>query len=261
MPPFLGIKVFREINIAEIVPLINWKMYFTAWDLQASLYTEEHRKLEEDSRIILKEIVERKLLKANAVAGFFEVRRKEDSLTVLTSGATESLHFLRQQTAQEGKPFLSIADFFNPREIDYIGLFAATAGIGADELANEFREKNDDYSAFIVRLLADRLAEALTEKLHRDILGGVGIRAAPGYPACPDHTEKATIWKLLEPEKNAGIFLSENYAMIPVASECGYFILHPQSNYFKIGKIGEDQLQDYAKRKGMNAEELRKWIA
>jgi 5-methyltetrahydrofolate--homocysteine methyltransferase len=262
MPPFLGLKIFRDIDLNSIIPLINWRMYFSAWDLRPSQYTEAHQNLESDSRILLKEITEKKLLRAAAVVGFFEVQRIGDSLSVLREDGCEvaKLHFLRQQKALDCENFISMADFFNPKEKDFIGLFAATAGLGAGDAEKTFTEHNDDYSALMLKLLADRLAEALTEKLHRDILGGVGIRAAPGYPASPDHTEKAAIWKLLEPEKNIGVSLTENYAMNPVASECGYFAMHPQSRYFKLGKIGEDQLAEYALRKGMAVEEVRKWL-
>jgi 5-methyltetrahydrofolate--homocysteine methyltransferase len=259
MPPFFGVKVFDDIDIKSIIPLIDWKMYFAAWDLRPSQYSEAHKDLENDSRVLLKEIVDKKLLRAAAVVGFFEVQRDGDSLSVL--GEAVKLHFLRQQTAPEGSPLLSMADFFNPKGKDFIGLFATTAGLGANEAEKKFKDKDDDYSAIMLRLLADRLAEALSEKLHRDILGGVGIRAAPGYPASPDHTEKAAIWKLLSPEKNIGLKLTENYVMEPVASECGYFAANPGSRYFKLGKIGEDQLADYALRKGMAVEEVRRWLA
>jgi len=261
MPPFFGVKVFDDIDIESIIPLIDWKMYFAAWDLRPSQYSEVHKDLENDSRVLLKEIAKKKLLRAAAVVGFFEVQREGDSLSVLGGSGAVKLHFLRQQTAPEGSPMISMADFFRPQKKDFIGLFAATAGLGASEAQRKFMDNNDDYSAIMLGLLADRLAEALSEKLHRDILGGVGIRAAPGYPASPDHTEKTTIWKLLSPEKNIGLKLTENYVMNPVASECGYFAANPGSRYFKVGKIGEDQLADYALRKGMAVEELRKWIA
>ena len=259
MPPFFGLKVFEDVDFASLVPLIDWKMYFSAWDLRPSQYSQAHKDLESDSRVLLRRVQEEKLLRAAAVAGFFEVEREEDSLLVLPSGV--KLHFLRQQKANENGVFLSMADFFNPKAKDFIGLFACTAGLGASEAQKKFEKDSDDYSAIMLGLLADRLAEALTEKLHRDLLGGVGIRAAPGYPASPDHTEKATIWKLLEPEKNIGLCLTESYVMNPVASECGYFAAHPKSFYFKIGKTGEDQLADYAKRKGMAVEELRRFVA
>jgi 5-methyltetrahydrofolate--homocysteine methyltransferase len=262
MPPFLGLKIFSDIDLNSIISLIDWRMYFCAWDLRPAQYTEAHKNLESDSQALLKEIVEKKLLKAAAVVGFFEVQRMGDSLSVYNQQNCEvaKLHFLRQQKADECGSFLSMADFFNPKEKDFIGLFAATAGLSAKDAERKFKEDSDDYSAIMLGLLADRLAEALSEKLHRDILGGVGIRAAPGYPASPDHTEKATIWKLLEPEKNAGIELTENYVMNPAASECGYFAAHPRSRYFNLGKIGEDQLKDYALRKGMEPELLRRYI-
>jgi 5-methyltetrahydrofolate--homocysteine methyltransferase len=263
MPPFLGLKIFRDVDLNSIIPLLDWKMYFCAWDLRPSQYTETHKNLERDSRELLKEIIDKKLLRTAAVAGFFEVQRIGDSLLVFDKEGKEAakLHFLRQQKASEDGIYLSMADFFNPREKDFIGLFAATAGLGAKEAEQKFIRNNDDYSAIMLGLLADRLAEALTEKLHRDILGGIGIRAAPGYPASPDHTEKATIWKLLSPEKNIGISLTENYVMNPTASECGYFAANPRSRYFKLGKIGEDQLKDYALRKGMEVEKISSFLS
>jgi len=262
MPPFLGLKIFSDVDLDSIIPLIDWKMYFCAWDLRPSQYTETHKNLEKDSRELLKDIIDKKLLRAAAVVGFFEVQRIEDSLSVLDKDCKEiaKLHFLRQQKANENGIYLSMADFFNPKKKDFIGLFATTAGLDAKESAQKFIKDNDDYSAIMLGLLADRLAEALTEKLHRDLLGGVGIRAAPGYPASPDHTEKATIWKLLSPEKNIGISLTESYVMNPTASECGYFAANPKSCYFKLGKIGEDQLADYARRKGMDVKEISSFL-
>jgi len=249
------LRIFNDVDLNSIIPLINWRMYFAAWDLRPAQYTEAHKDLEKDTHILLKEIVDKKLLKAAAIVGFFKVQRTGDTLDVFAPQVTQ-IHFLRQQQP----PYMSIADFFHPTQPDFIGLFAATAGLGATEAKQKFRDKNDDYSAIILGLLADRLAEAFTEKLHRDILGGVGIRAAPGYPASPDHTEKATVWKLLSPEQNIGISLTESYVMNPTASECGYFAAHPQSSYFKVGPIGEDQLADYAMRKGMPVEEIRQHI-
>ena len=262
MPPFLGLKTFDDVNLNSIIPLIDWKMYFSAWDLRPSLYSETHKSLKRESMALLKEICKKKLLRAAAVVGFFEVQRIEDSLLVFDNSGSNiaKLHFLRQQRADKCGNYLSIADFFNPKRKDFIGLFAATAGLGAQASEQKFIEAEDCYSAIMLKLLADRLAEALSEKLHRNILGGVGIRAAPGYPASPDHTEKATIWKLLSPEK-IGLFLTENYVMTPAASECGYFAANPGSHYFKLGKIGEDQLKDYAKRKGMSVKEIQKYLA
>jgi len=262
MPPFLGLKIFSDVDLDSIIPLIDWKMYFCAWDLRPSQYTETHKNLEQDSRLLLKEIIDKKLLRAAAVVGFFEVQRMGDSLSVLDNDYKEiaKLHFLRQQKANENGIYLSMADFFNPKKKDFIGLFATTAGLGVKEVEQKFIKDNDDYSAIMLGLLADRLAEALTEKLHRDLLGGIGIRAAPGYPASPDHTEKATIWKLLSPEKNIGISLTESYVMNPTASECGYFAANPGSCYFKLGKIGEDQLADYARRKGMDVKEISNFL-
>ena len=175
--PFLGLKIFNDMDLNSIIPIIDWKMYFKAWDLRPAQYTEAHKNLESDSRALLKDIVEKKMLRASAVVGFFEVQRVGDSLSVLDKGGNElaKLHFLRQQLAVEGSPLLSMADFFNPEKKDFIGLFACTAGLGAQDAQRQFTDSHDDYSAIMLGLLADRLAEALTEKLHRDILGGVGI--------------------------------------------------------------------------------------
>lgn len=300
-PAFYGNRVFQNIPLESLVPFIDWGMYYMAWDLKGRYHElmtadsaagEEARRLDKDARAMLERIVVGRKLRAHAVIGFWPVRRQGDSLDVLpppcdcglpvcASGTpVAQLHFLRQQIAAEDAPLRSLADFFNPRQPDCIGLFAVTAGDGADRYAEEFRAKGDDYSAIVVKLLADRLAEALAEKMHYDVrrehwgyapdeafdLGKMlagdyqGIRPAPGYPACPDHTEKATLWKLLDAEKRLGMRLTESFAMEPAASVSGYYIAHPRSTYFGIGKIGQDQLADYAARKGMPVDEMRKWL-
>lgn len=301
-PAFYGNRVFRNIPLEELLPFIDWGMYYMAWDLKGRYHDlleastpagEEARRLQKDALSMLDRIVAGRKLHAHAVIGFWPVRRRGDSLDVLpppcecglpacASGApVAKLHFLRQQVAPENEPLRSLADYFNPREPDTIGLFAVTAGDGADRYAEEYRAKGDDYSAIVVKLLADRLAEALAEKMHYDVrreywgyapeeafdlerlLKGdyQGIRPAPGYPACPDHTEKAALWQLLDAEKRLGMKLTESFAMTPGASVCGYYIAHPRAGYFGLGKIADDQLQDYALRKGMPVEAMRKWLS
>jgi 5-methyltetrahydrofolate--homocysteine methyltransferase len=263
LPPLFGIYEWPAVKVSTVAPLIDWKMYFSALSLRPSLCTPAHQEVRADSLRLLEAMEGR--LGLRAVYGFWPVERRGDDLAVFSFDAPEkqiaTLYFLRQQNAKEGEPCLSVADFFNPHARDRIGLFATTAGLGLEEILDEFRQKNDDYSAILAQLLADRLAEALTESLHRALTGGQGVRMAPGYPASPDHAEKATIWKLLEPDQHIGVSLSETFVMQPVASECGYLVTHPASRYFNIGPIGADQLSDYARRKGQSESEVRKWIA
>jgi len=299
-PSFSGIRVFKNIPLESLVPFIDWGMYYMAWDLKGRYHEllqaqtpagEEARRLSADAQAMLERIITGRKIHAHAVVGFWPVRRQGDSLDVLMppcdcgvphppTAAVAKLHFLRQQIAPAGEPLRSLADFFNPRQEDWIGLFAVTAGDGADRYAAEYQAKGDDYSSIVVKLLADRLAEALAEKMHYDVrrelwgyspsepfelermLAGdyQGIRPAPGYPACPDHTEKGTLWQLLDAEKRLGMRLTESYAMDPAASVCGYYIAHPRSTYFGVGKIGNDQLADYAARKGMPTAEMTRWL-
>jgi 5-methyltetrahydrofolate--homocysteine methyltransferase len=227
---------------------------------------------------------------ARAVFGLFPASAlPNDSIEVYTDESREklltNLHFLRQQKQKPpGRPNHSLADFVAPKETgleDYVGLFAVTAGLGADEAARRFEEDNDDYNAIMVKALADRLAEAFAELLHSRVrrefwgyasdekLGSEalireeyrGIRPAPGYPACPEHTEKRTLWSLLDVEANAGITLTESCAMSPGAAVSGYYFSHPDSRYFGVAEVGRDQVQDYAERKGWALEEAEKWLA
>jgi len=301
-PSYTGIRVFKNIPLEDIVPYIDWGMYYMAWDLKGRYHEllladtiagEEARRLQKDAQTMLDRIITGRKIHAHAVVGFWPVQRHGDSLDIYpppcdcglpacTHGnPIAQLHFLRQQIAPADEPLRSLADFFNPQREDWIGLFAVTAGDGADRYAATWKDRGDDYSAIVVKLLADRLAEALAEKMHyetRRTLWGYapdenfdlermlkgeyqGIRPAPGYPACPDHTEKATLWQLLDAEKRLGMRLTESFAMDPAASVCGYYIAHPRSSYFGIGKIGEDQLADYAQRKGFEVETMRKWLA
>jgi len=250
----------------------------------------EARKLFEDAQALLNRIVAEKWLRARAVAGFFpantlpnddvEVYADESRREVLTT-----LQFLRQQKAKPpGCPNRSLAYFVAPKEAgpeDYVGFVAVTAGLGAEEAARRFEEEHDDYNAIMVKTLADRLAEALAERMHERVrkeLWGYapderlesevllreeyrGIRPALGYPACPEHTEKRTLWELLDLENNAGIKLTESCAKSPPSAVSGYYFCHPDSTYFGVAEIGRDQASDYAKRKGMTLEEAEKWLA
>jgi len=235
-------------------------------------------------------IIDEKWLTARAVFGFFPANSVEDDDIELyvdeqRGDVLMTLHSLRQQTERPpGRPNAALADFVAPKGAgvdDYIGAFAVTAGIGIEEHIARFEEDHDDYHSIMLKALADRLAEAFAERLHelvrKDFWGYVadealdnealidekylGIRPAPGYPACPDHTEKALLWQLLEPENNAGMTITENYAMLPTAAVSGFYFAHPASRYFGLGKIDRDQVEDYAQRKGWTMTEAERWLA
>jgi len=292
-----GIHVFRDFPIEEIEPYINWMFFFIVWQIRGKfpdllhdpVHGEEARKLYDDALALLNRIKTEKLLRANAVVGLFPANSVGDDIEVYRDeNRSEVLAVFRNLRNQEqkkpGVPNLCLADFIAPRSgrrIDYIGAFAVTAGIGADELAAEFRQKNDDYSAIMVKALADRLVEAFTELVHakvrRELWGYAaaenlstddllmerykGIRPAHGYPACPDHSEKQTLFRLLEAEKHAQITLTENFSMVPAASVSGLMFAHPFAQYFFVDKIGRDQVEDYALRKRIAPETIEKWLA
>jgi 5-methyltetrahydrofolate--homocysteine methyltransferase len=294
-PQFLGTRVFENYPLEKLVPYIDWTPFFATWELTgrypAILHDEKYgvaaRGLFEDAQAMLKQIVQEKWVKAQAIAGFWPAAREGDDIAVFDeSGKSRiaTLHGLRQQIARrDGRPNLSIADFVLPSTaapVDHVGAFAVTAGIGEDEIADRFKHANDDYSAIMIKALADRLAEAFAEHLHervrKEFWGYAagesftpaeliaesyqGIRPAPGYPAQPDHTEKETLFKLIEGER-IGINLTESFAMWPGASVCGLYFSHPQSHYFGVGKIERDQVEDYARRKGWSVEECERWLA
>ena len=297
-PNVLGVRTFEDYPLEEIRPYIDWTPFFHSWQLKASYPRilddpekgEEARKLFSDAETLLDRIIEEKWLTARAVFGLFPANAlPNDSLEVYTdetrSEVLTTLDLLRQQKQKPpGRPNRSLADFVAPKETgleDHVGLFAVTAGIGADEAARRFEDENDVYNAIMVKSLADRLAEAFAELLHRRVRTEFwgyatdedldtdaiireeyrGIRPAPGYPACPEHTEKRTIWELLEAEENAGISLTESCAMTPGAAVSGYYFSHPESTYFGVAEIGRDQTQDYAERKGWTLEEAEKWLS
>ncbi|MBX6425428.1 MAG: methionine synthase [Variibacter sp.] len=296
-PRILGTQVFADYPLAELIDYIDWSPFFAAWELTgkypAILHDETFgaaaRSLYEDARAMLDKIVAEGWFRAAAVIGFWPANAVGDDILVYTNEDRREvravLHTLRQQLVRrEGRPNIALADFVAPREsglADYVGAFAVTAGIGEDDVAIRFKRANDDYSAIMVKALADRLAEALAERMHervrKEFWGYApdealtnealiaeqyrGIRPAPGYPAQPDHTEKRTLFDLLAGEDRIGVRLTESFAMWPGASVCGLYFSHPESHYFGVGRIERDQVEDYARRKGWTTAEAERWLA
>ncbi|MFC5269977.1 methionine synthase [Adhaeribacter terreus] len=297
-PNLLGTKTFRNYPLAELVPYIDWTPFFHAWELKRQFpkiltdpeYGTEATKLYNDAQEMLQEIVANNLLEARAVVGFFPANTQADDTIVVyqDEAKTEELtrfHTLRQQGKKGANvPNLAFSDFIAPEEsglTDYVGGFAVSVGFGIEKLLAEYEAAHDDYRAIMLKALADRLAEAFAEHLHEKVrkeLWGYapeekleneelikekyqGIRPAPGYPGCPDHTEKMTLFNLLNVEEETGIKLTENLAMYPAASVSGLYFAHPQSRYFGLGKIGEDQVADIAERKNMPKKELERWLS
>ena len=293
-PAFTGVKVFDDYPLEEIRKYIDWTFFFHAWKLngrypdilQDPVKGHEAKKLLDDANKMLDTIINKHWLKAKAVFGIFPATASGESVEVYNGkgGKIDDFHFLRNQEEKEqGVPNLSLSDFIAPKETgltDYIGAFAVTAGLGIEKHLEAFVAQNDDYSAIMLKVLADRLAEALAELLHyrvrKEFWGYAanenltvkeiirekyrGIRPAPGYPACPEHSEKRTIFNLLDVKQNTGISLTESYAMYPAASVSGYYFAHPQAKYFAVGKILPDQIEDYAKRKNLTVEEVKKML-
>ena len=296
-PSYLGVKTFADYPLSELCNYIDWTPFFRTWELKGTypkiledrVMGETARNLFADAKGLLEQIVEKRLLTAKAVVGFWPANSVGDDLEVYESDDPTRrqaiLHTLRQQMRQgRGKANFALADFIAPldcQHVDYIGGFAVCAGFGLGELVAEFEKNHDDYNAIMARALADRLAEAFAERMHERVrteLWGYarnegfsteelireqyqGIRPAPGYPACPDHSEKRTLFDLLGVEKKTGIKLTENYAMWPAAAVSGFYFSHPQSRYFAVSKIQRDQVKDYARRKNMNELEVEKWLA
>jgi len=289
-----GITVFADYPIAELVERIDWSPFFNTWELAGhypqilddEIVGKQARELFDDARKMLKKIVDEKWLKASAVIGLWPAVRVGDDLELsLESGKKTTLHFLRQQADKPpGRPDFCLADFVAPKESgkqDWVGGFAVTAGIGIEEKLEEFGKSFDDYSSILLKALADRLAEAFAERLHervrKEFWGYVtdetlsndeligekyrGIRPAPGYPACPDHTEKGTLFALLDATRNTGIELTESFAMYPTAAVSGWYFSHPGSQYFVLGRVTKEQVEDYAKRKGWTLAEAERWLA
>ncbi len=292
-----GLHVLTDYPLENLVDFIDWTPFFMSWQLrgaypdifQSPKVGEQARQLFDDGKKMLQDIVSRKSLRARGVLGIFPANSIGDDIEVYDGpGSSQQLavlHTLRQQTKKRANDSnSSLADFVAPKEVgyqDYVGAFAVSTGEGADELAAAYEADQDDYSSIMVKALADRLAEAFAERLHylvrkkywgyspeeelttRQLIREKyrGIRPAAGYPACPDHTEKATIWNLLEVEKNISVHLTESYAMYPAAAVSGLYFGHPRSHYFGLGNIGEDQVEDYAQRKNMSKEEVERWLS
>jgi 5-methyltetrahydrofolate--homocysteine methyltransferase len=293
-PSFTGVRVLNDFPLEKLREFIDWSPFFHTWGLKGIypriLDNENHgaqaRQLFAEGNELLDKIIEGKLITARGVYGFFPANAVGDDVELYTDqGRREELdrlHFLRQQAREDDKACRSLGDFIAPRSTglaDHIGAFAVTTGIGLKGLCDRFRAENDDYNAIMAEALADRLAEAFAECLHkraRDEWGyGLdeklspeelirekyrGIRPAPGYPACPDHTEKGTIWRLLDVEANTGMQITESFAMWPGSSVSGLYFAHPESRYFSLGKIEQDQVAEYAERKGMTLTEAERWL-
>jgi 5-methyltetrahydrofolate--homocysteine methyltransferase len=295
-PSFMGIRSLNDIPLETLRSYIDWTFFFHSWKIPGKypeifndpLKGEEARKLFDDAQSMIEEVISKKMLKANGVFGFYPARSvKEDVVIYLDEQGKEpfsALHFLRNQEKKtEGTPNLSLADFIVPQSSgipDYIGLFAVTAGIGIEKWVKYYEDRLDDYRAIMLKIVADRFAEAFAEWLHEMVRkeywgyapdenipvsemlkeGYQGIRPAPGYPGCPEHSEKRIIFDLLEAEKNAGITLTENFAMYPAAAVSGYYFSHEFSQYFNLGKISEEQVEDYARRKNIPVELAKKYL-
>ena len=297
-PGILGVTVLKDYSLEALKKYIDWTPLFQTWELKGKypdIFKDDKRgkeakKLFDDANKLLYDIIKNKSLKANGVFGIFPANTvAHDDIEIYADNTRKGvkivLHTIRSQTPKsDGLPNLALADFIAPKESglkDYIGAFAVTAGIGIEGLIEKFEKDHDDYNSIMVKALADRLAEAFAEHLHelvrkkywgysgKEQLSNEeliresyrGIRPAPGYPAQPDHTEKAILFDLLEVEKNTGIRLTETYAMYPAASVSGLYFAHPESKYFTVGKIGKDQVMDYHKRKGISLEEAEKWLS
>jgi len=294
-PEFIGVRVLEDFPLATLREFIDWTPFFHAWELKGvypriledPAQGEQARQIFAEANVLLDRMIAEKLLTARGVYGLFPASAVGDDVVLYTdetrTKALEKFHFLRQQANREGaEPCRSLADFIAPQEAglaDHIGGFAVTSGIGLKELTDSFRAKHDDYNAIMAEAIADRLAEAFAECLHkraRDEWGYGraegwsnaeliqekyrGIRPAAGYPACPDHTEKGTLWRLLDVEAKTGMLLTESFAMWPGSSVSGLYFAHPESRYFSLGKIGRDQVADYAGRKGMPVAEVERWL-
>jgi 5-methyltetrahydrofolate--homocysteine methyltransferase len=295
MPEFTGVRVLDDFPLATLREFIDWTPFFHTWELKGvyprilddERQGQQARQIFAEANALLDRMIAENLITARGVYGFFPAVAFGDDVELCTSdtseGVLEQFHFLRQQANKEGnEPCRSLADFIAPKETglrDHIGAFAVTSGIGLKELCDGFRAKHDDYNAIMAEAVADRLAEAFAECLHKRVRDEWGygraealstddlihekyrgIRPAAGYPACPDHTEKGTLWRLLNVESNIGMEITESFAMWPGSSVSGLYFAHPESRYFSLGKIGHDQVADYAERKGMSIAEVERWL-
>jgi len=296
-PKFTGLKVFEDYSLKEISEYIDWTPFFRTWELAGKfpdilkdkIVGEQAKSLYEDAVSMLEKIIQENRLSAKAVIGIWRANSVGDDIEIYEDENTNKVlavfRTLRQQTQKSGSiPNLALSDFIAPKESglkDYIGGFAVTAGIGLEKWTEKFQKEHDDYNKIMIQALADRLAEAFAELMHKKVRTEFwgyaveeeldneslisekyrGIRPAPGYPACPDHTEKKTLFNVLEAEKNTSIRLTESLAMYPASSVSGLYFAHPESRYFGLGKIGKDQVEDYAARKKMTVDEVEKWLS
>ena len=295
-PGFLGTRVIDDQPLSDLVPVIDWSPFFHTWELKGKypailedpVVGAKAKELFDDAQGLLKEILDNRLLTAKAVYGLFPANSVDDDIEVYRdesrSEVLATFHALRQQHEKpEGDANYALADFIAPKSTglpDYVGGFAVTTGVGIEALCGRFEKDHDDYNAIMAKALADRLVEAFAEWLHREVRKAWGygeeerlstedlireryrgIRPAPGYPACPDHTEKRTLFDLLEAERHTGIHLTETYAMVPAASVSGLYFAHPQAKYFAVGKIDQDQVKDYAARKQMDVAVVERWLS
>jgi len=297
IPKFVGIKTFEDYSIEELINYIDWTPFFSVWELKGRYpaiikhkkYGKQAQQLFYDAQILLKRISNEKLLQAKAVFGVFPANSIGDDIEVYSDESKNivlnKLYHLRQQASKaKGKPNYCLSDFIAPKasgKIDWIGAFAVTAGIGIKQFVEQYENQNDDYSAIMVKALADRLAEAFAERLHERVRKEfwgyaidenlsddeiirekyAGIRPAPGYPACPEHSEKQILWKIMDIEKHTGITLTESYTMYPAASVSGWYFAHPESRYFSVGKISKEQIKDYANRKDLDIDTTERYLA
>jgi 5-methyltetrahydrofolate--homocysteine methyltransferase len=296
-PSFIGNKSFTDYPLTDLVSYIDWTPFFHSWEMKGSYPKilsdpekgSEATKLFNDAQQMLKKIVDENWLQANAVIGLYPANAVGDDIEVYADDARNKVitkfHTLRQQTKKpEGQANIALSDFIAPKSTgkkDFIGAFAVTTGGGIDARVKKFEDNNDDYSAIMLKALADRLAEAFAERMHERVRTEFwgyaseehlskeqlikeeycGIRPAPGYPAQPDHTEKNQLFTLLDVEKATGIYLTESLAMVPTAAVSGLYFAHPDAHYFGLGKIAKDQVEDYAKRKGLSLEETERWLS
>ena len=296
-PVFFGPKTFKHYPVQELLDRIDWRFFFHAWELRGKFPEilnspttgKEARKLYDDAQAMLKRIIKEKTIQAEGVIAFYPANAvNDDDIEVYVDDSRKEVltvaHTLRQQR-QAGEPNYALADFIAPKKSgvkDYIGAFAVTGGLGAESWAKAFEKDNDDYNSIMAKALADRLAEAFAERMHervrKEFWGYAseehlsneelmkeayqGIRPAPGYPACPDHTEKGPLFDvLLQAKKHVSIYLTESFAMVPGAAVSGWYFSHPQSRYFAVGRICKDQVEDYARRKNMPVPEVERWLA
>ncbi|NNJ93601.1 MAG: methionine synthase, partial [Halobacteria archaeon] len=297
-PSFTGLRVFDDYPLAELVDYIDWSPFFKAWELSGkfpqilddAVVGEEATRLYNDAHAMLKRIIGEHWLQARAVVGFFPANTvNDDDIELYTSESRQEVqtvfHTLRQQMSRRHNASnLALADYIAPKDSgleDYLGAFAVTTGIGIEDKIAEFEADHDDYNSILLKALADRLAEAFAERMHERVRQEFwsyapaeslsndelireeyrGIRPAHGYPACPDHTEKDILWALLRPDVNAGMTLTESFAMLPTAAVSGLYFAHPEARYFGTGKLGRDQVEDYARRKDMKLAEAERWLA